>query len=79
MGRRMVKHRKQSKPARHTNAAPFSCLGYRRLSIEPNPMRSPDGAALVVERCDSCGRIIEVRGVLPAPELVNNDDEDDCA
>ena len=72
---RVIRHRKQSQPARHTNAAPFGCVGKRRMSIEPNPLRSPEGASLIVERCDACGRILDVRGVLPAPELVNDADD----
>lgn len=72
---RVIKRRKQSKPAQHGDG----CVGRRRMSIEPNALRAPAGASLVVDRCDGCGKIVEVRGVLPAPELVNNDDQDDCA
>lgn len=74
---RVIRRRAQSQPARHTRGAPFGCVGKRRLYIEPNPLRSPDGASLIVERCDGCGRIIDVRGVLPAPELVNDSDDTD--
>lgn len=77
--RRVVKRRKQSKPARHTNAAPFACVGEVKLSVEPNPLNAVPGHELVVERCGGCGKILDVRTVRPEPELVNNDDQDDCA
>lgn len=63
---RVVKRRKQSKPARHTEAAPHACVGTLLLNIEPNPapafLRCDE---LVVVRCMGCGRILDVRGVLP--------------
>lgn len=77
----IVKRRKQSKPARHAEASPYACVGELRLSIESNPLVSvvPHKQYLVTERCLGCGRVLNVWGVLPEPELVNNDDADDCA
>lgn len=76
--RRVIRSRKQSKPARHTETA-HACKGERLLSIEPNPLTHLAGQEIVVERCLACERILDVRTVLPEPELVNNDDQDDCA
>lgn len=70
--RRVVKRRKQSKPARHTNAAPHACVGNLRLSIEQNPAPAfLHCDELVVVRCVGCNRIVDARGVLPTV--------DDCA
>lgn len=70
--RRVIRKRKQSKPARHTEAAPHACVGQLRLSIEPNPAPAfLHCDELVVLRCSGCNRILDARGVLPTV--------DDCA
>lgn len=77
---RVIKRRKQSKPARHTEAAPHACVGELRLCFEPNVLWGhPDKGHLVVQRCMGCGKPVDVRGVLTESELVNNDEQDDCA
>lgn len=78
---RVIKRRKQSNPARHTNAAPHACVGELYMSIEPNPLRAHHNHHdLVVIHCVGCGRILKVIGVLPQSLMAtNNDDQDDCA
>lgn len=58
--------------ARHSKCAPFACVGTLRLGIEWNAFMSGE---LVTERCQECGRILNVWPVLPE----NNDAEDDGA
>lgn len=62
--------------ARHDTCAPFACNSPLKLHVESNPMKR--GTEVVTERCQ-CGRVVNVWGVLPEPQLVNNDADDDCA
>ena len=59
--------------ATHSKPAPFACDGPLRLSVESNPFLGKI-RAVVVERCLECGAILHAQGVLPEPELVEDDD-----
>jgi hypothetical protein len=63
--------------ARHSKCAPFACNAPTALHIEVNPLDAYR-RELVTERCQGCGKVVSVWGVLPEPTLVS-DDSDDCA
>jgi hypothetical protein len=63
--------------ARHGTCAPFACNAPLALHIEML-WTTPGSKLLVTERCQGCGKVVTVRGVLPEPTLVS-DDSDDCA
>lgn len=63
--------------ARHDKCAPFACNAPLLLNIEPSHRSKFE--SLIVERCQHCGRVAGVNGVLPEPVAVNNDDQDDGA
>lgn len=65
--------------ARHSTCAPFSCNAPLALAIEANPMRAVPGERLVTERCQGCGRVVNLWHVLPEWHLANNDADDDGA
>jgi hypothetical protein len=65
--------------ARHGTCAPFACNAPLALGIESNPMRHVAGERLIIERCQGCGKVVNVWPVVHEIHLVNNDDADDCA
>ena len=60
--------------ATHGKPAPFACDGPLRLNVETT---ASGGAirAVVVERCLECGAILHAQGILPEPELMQDDFE----
>lgn len=65
--------------ARHSTYAPFACNAPLALHVERNPMRAVPGERLITERCQGCGKVVNVWRVLPESVTVNNDEQDDCA
>lgn len=63
--------------ARHGTYAPFACNGTLALAFEANPMRAIPGERLVTERCQGCGKVVNVWAALP--ELTLSDADDDGA
>lgn len=51
--------------ARHDKCAPFACNAPLALHVEANPMRAIPGERLVTERCQGCGKVVNVWRVLP--------------
>lgn len=74
---RVISRRNHSALARHTNCAPFGCVGDLILRIEQS--FRPEYECMVVERCSACGRRVMAWGVLSEPAPVNNDADDDGA
>jgi hypothetical protein len=60
--------------ARHDKCAPFACNGTLALRVEVNPLNCRPDHFLITERCQGCGKVVNVYSVRQEPLPVNNDD-----